>query len=312
MLRALLSRLPESQKKQLKALRARLRIVVRRIFPAQQNRVRSFCRQQKKRIINTYFSYRPEELLSRLRELGIDQGDTLLVHSSFNEFSGFSGSPGDAIDIFLKAVGASGNLLMVSLPYTSYTYEYLQTLKCFDVRKTPSRMGLISESFRRRPGVHRSLHPTHPVLAWGPKAEWIVAGHERALYPCGLATPFEKLALLEGKVLFFDASFFTFTFFHYLEELVKDKLSFPLYFKDPQKVSVIDSDGRTSIVTTFVYCPEANLYRRPEILKAQLEKRGLIKRAKIGNSRLLLVETGQVLSCVREMANQGIYFYTHS
>ena len=67
--------------------------------------------------------------------------------------------------VFLDVLGPTGNLLMVSLPYRSSSLQYLSTLKCFDVRKTPSMMGLVSAYFRRRAGVLRSLHPTHPVLA---------------------------------------------------------------------------------------------------------------------------------------------------
>ena len=37
----------------------------------------------------------------------------------------------------------------------------------FDVRRQPSEMGLLSELFRRRESVRRSLHPTASVCALG-------------------------------------------------------------------------------------------------------------------------------------------------
>lgn len=104
-------------------------------------------------------------------------------------------------------------------------------------------MGLISETFRRQPGVQRSLHPTHPVLAFGPRAQWIVADHETCLYPCGPGTPFEKLVELRAKILFYGVSEFHFTLHHYLEHLVKDELPFALYEAEPYAVNVIDAAG---------------------------------------------------------------------
>ena len=281
-----------------------------RISPRHKAVLRALWKKHKRRFISRYFSYTSKDLEECLKSLGIKAGDTLLLHSSFGIYSAYTGSLQEFIDVFLSVLGPEGNLMMVSLPYQTATYQYLQTLKVFDVRKAVSCMGLISETFRRRQGVLRSLHPTHPVLAFGSKAEWIVAGHEKSLYPCASGTPYEKLALLNGKVLFFDVSFYNFTFFHYLEELVKDRLSFSLYFEMPYDVPVIDAKGRPSIVRTYAYHPDAIRKRRPQILKAQLEKRGLIRKARIGNSRLMLVETDLVISCVQEMAKNRIFFYT--
>src|SRR5262249_24446185 len=146
-------------------------------------------------------------------------------------------------------------------------YEYLQKGTVFNVRKTVSHMGIVSESFRRRSGVLRSQHPTHPVLAFGPRAAWVVEGHEHCLYPCGLGTPFDKLVQLSGKVLFFDVSFFTLTFFYYLEELIKEQIDFPLFFPEPFDVPFIDREGNRRVMKTYVYTLEANRRRRPQILK---------------------------------------------
>src|SRR5438094_10151405 len=68
-------------------------------------------------------------------------------------------------------------------------------------------MGLITEAFRRRSGVLRSLNPVHPVLALGPEAAKLVADHERQLHSCGKGSPFAKLYDLKAKILFLDAPF---------------------------------------------------------------------------------------------------------
>ena len=64
----------------------------------------------------------------------------------------------------------------------------------------PSRMGILSEMFRRQKDTRRSLNPAHPVLAAGPLASWFVEGHEECAYSCGPGSPFEKLIEKDAKL----------------------------------------------------------------------------------------------------------------
>jgi aminoglycoside 3-N-acetyltransferase len=230
-----------------------------------------------------------------------------MLHSAFDASSGFRGSPKELIDVFLGVLGTNGNLLMASLSYRTSTLEYLQEGKVFDVRKTASKMGLISETFRRRQGVRRSLHPTHPVLAYGPKAEWIVADHEKCACACGPGSPFEKLSLLDGKVIFYNVPPTTMTFFHYLEHLVEEAMSFPLYFDQVFEVPAIDWNGTKTMVKTRVFSMEAVRRRRPLMLWIELEKRSYVRRAKVGNTRLMAVDVKRTIACTREMARTGAF-----
>ena len=259
--------------------------------------------------VRNFLSYGKPELIRALRSLGIERGNALMVHSSFSTVSGFTGSPNDFVDALMDVVGPEGHLLMVSMPYMSSTFAYLQNGKIFDVRKTLSHMGVVSETFRRRPGVLRSQHPTHPILAFGPRAAWFVGDHEKCLYPCGLGTPFDKLFQLGGKVLFVNASFFTLTFFHYLEERIKERIDFSLFFPEPFEVPFIDLNGNRQVMRTYVYTLEANRRRRPQVLKDELDRQELIKYRRVGNSYLQLVCTEDAIRCLDEMAARGILFY---
>jgi aminoglycoside 3-N-acetyltransferase len=213
------------------------------------------------------------------------------------------------IDTLLAAVGPRGNLLMVSMAYMSSAYDYLKQRKPFDVRKTVSHMGLISEAFRKRSGVLRSLHPSNPVLALGPNAQWIVEGHEKCLQPCGPGSPFERLGQLHTKVLFYDASIFTLTFFHYLEDLLEARLPFQLFRDEFMEATVIDYEGNARVIRTKVYSQEAIRRRRPEIMTKELDRLGLIKRKRLGNSELILLATDDVVRVVNDMAGRGVFFY---
>ncbi len=286
MLRFVLSRLSSSQKAQLKALYA----------------------ARKRLFIAWFLSYGSDQLESLLRSLGVATGDTVLVHSSFTS-SGFLGSPKELSDVFLRTIGPNGNLLMVSLPYSGSTYEYLKKKKTFDVRTTPSHMGIISESFRRREHVLRSFHPTHPILALGPKADWITADHDKCLYGCGPGSPFEKFAQLGGKIVFFNVPFTTMTFFHYLEHLVEGRLPFPLYRSETFEVPSIDSSGNTRMIKTRAFSPDTLRRRRPLVLMEEMDKQRLVRRARLGNSRVICVAATDAIACTEQMTRSGKLFY---
>jgi len=274
-----------------------------------RNRLRAWLRRSEIRFVRAFRSYGPRELVAALRNLGVSPGDTIMVHSAFERRYGFEGSIGDAIDALVEAVGTQGNVLMVSMPYRGSCLEYLQKGGRFDVRRTPSAMGLVSEFFRRRPGVVRSLHPTHPVLAFGPRAGWFVEDHERCLYGCGPGSPFEKLAQVGGKLVFFNVDLNTMTFFHYLEHLVSPRLPFRLYSDEPLEVGVVDQAGLPRTVRAFVYPIESIRRRRSHRLHGWLRERGLLREKRLGASRLMLVEARQTVALVEEMMARGEYFY---
>jgi aminoglycoside 3-N-acetyltransferase len=286
-----------------------LQAIISKLSPSKKSVIRGWYHEGKVKFVQHFRSYDGAALKRRLTGIGIGSGDTLLIHSAYGSLLGFQGSPSTLIDAFLEVIGPKGNLLMVSMPFFSSTSEYLKKTEVFDVRKTPSRMGLVSETFRRRPGVLRSLHPTHPVLAYGPDAKWIVAGHEDCEYACGPQSPFEKLLDKDGKILFFGVTEFHFTFHHYLEHMVKDSLPFPLYEQQPYNVKVFDEQGQTRQIRTFVFTQEAIARRRVHVLFDELATRGLMKKARIGNTSVVLIKASDTVACTKDQAKRGIYFY---
>lgn len=259
--------------------------------------------------IKSFMSYDGDGLVRRLRKMGIKETDTLLVHSNTNPDSGFKGAPVDAVNALVKAVGEKGNLLMVSIPFRGTSYDYLSKGKPFHKDKTISMMGLITEIFRRKEGVRRSLHPTHPVLAFGKDSAWITEGHERCKTPCGEGTPFEKFRKLGGKILFFDVGFGAITFFHYVEDVTRDMLPFPVYHKDPFFIKAFDENKTGHTVETYAF--NKDVKREAGKLESEMKKRGLIKYGRIGNSSLLLVDAEDVVRSQTDMIKAGNLPYSY-
>jgi len=265
--------------------------------------------QARHRVVRALRSYDERQLLAALRSIGVADGDAVMLHSAFDASHGFRGSIEQLTDVFIEAIGPQGHLLMVSLPYRTASLDYLETYRTFDVRRTPSMMGLVSELFRRRPDVVRSLHPTHPVLVRGPRAAWFVDDHPHCVYPCGPGSPFDRLAAADGKAVFFNVPVATYTFFHHLEHLVSDGLPFSLYTPTTISLPVIDRFGQTRQVDTHVFAREAIQRRRFSVLESALRARGLIRQCRVGATRIEVLRVRDSIACVLEMAARGKYFY---
>lgn len=258
-------------------------------------------------LIRRFRSYDPPALEVALRRLGLSEGDVVLMHAGLSPFSGFSGTPQALLDCVLRVIGGRGTLLMVSMAYAGSAYEYLTQGAPFDVRATMSRMGLLTEVFRRRPGVRRSLNPVHPVLALGPQADWLVAGHETTPFSCGEGTPFEKLARLEGKILLFDVPFLTATFLHHLEHRFQDRLPARVYHEELLEATVVDAEGVQRPLKTWVFDPRTARLRDQVWLdlEGEFRGRGALKSTRVGNTTLMLLEAPRLIESADALLTGG-------
>jgi aminoglycoside 3-N-acetyltransferase len=285
--RAWLSLLPESQQQSFKATARKLRA----------------------RAASVVYSYDKKELAAKLRSMGIASGDAILMQSSFSNLNGFSGEAVDVIDCVLDVIGPEGHLFMVSMPYSGAARDYLLEGKPFNVRRTPSQMGLLSELFRRRKGVIRSANPMHPVLAMGPRAEWLVAGHEDLQYSCGEDSPFERMLELDTRALLFDVDLDVLTFAHYLEHVLRDSAPAPVYSSAPIEADIIDRSGEQRRVAVYPFAPEAMKLRNFGVLYEELLGRNLVTRGRVGNTNLQLTSLRDVLMCGVALVDRGSHIF---
>jgi aminoglycoside 3-N-acetyltransferase len=257
-----------------------------------------------KKVTQGFFSYTPMQLEHQLKSMGITTGDTLLMHSAFRVFNGFAGTPEQVMACVLNVIGESGTLVMVSLPYGGSTAAYLRAGVPFDVRQTRSAMGVITEIFRQKPGVVRSVNPAHPILAWGSAAPWLIADHEHTMYSCGKGSPFEKLVQVQAKVLLFDVSLRSMTFFHYVKDRFQDILPVNLYEETPVESMVIDTSGNTKVVRTYVFSRESRRHHSYNLQQALIQNK-LINSQKIGITKLIVLNLQEVMECAQHMIRTG-------
>ena len=273
----------------------------------------SLKRRLKTLVVHSLLSYDGAGLVRALADLGIRRGDVLMVHATWNPNNGFRGNPAELVAALQDAVGREGVLAMTTMTYVNETSaDFLARGKPMDVRRSASRMGLLTEVFRRSPDVRRSFSPTHPVCAWGDRADEFLAGHETTPFSFGPDSPYGKLVAWRGKLLGIDTGFDTFTFTHHLEHRIRDSLPFPFYDAAPRPGVTIDETGKRHSVPTMVISQQANAARREPRLVARLERQGFLQRKRIGNTRLLFLDCRAAVASVDGMIAEGENFFETS
>jgi aminoglycoside 3-N-acetyltransferase len=262
-----------------------------------------------KRLVRAYhqrfFAFTPADLQRALLQLGVLPGDVLMVHSAFDRFLGFHGGPVDVIRALQQVVGPGGTLMMPTIPFQGTAVEYALGDPVFDARQTVSRMGLITEVFRRAPGVVRSVHPTHSVAVWGSKADAIIAGHELADTPCGRLTPYAKLLDYDGKILLAGVPPNTMTFCYFVAEELESRLPVPVLTQERYPMRWKDRDGTVRVSRLRLFSPRLDHDLHP--LFSELKRRDQWRERALGRMRLMLVRARDVYDAAGALADRGLF-----
>ena len=230
---------------------------------------------------------RREDIVLGLRGLGVKPGDLLQVHSSMKSFGCVEGGPEAVIEALLEVVGPEGTVMMPTFNHGA--------AEVFDIKTTPSRNGLLTETFRMRPGVRRSLHPTHPYAAAGKYADWLTQGHLEA-GTFGVDCPLGKLAQQGGYCLMLGVGSDRCTAAHIGE--CKAQVHCIGWWRGQGKIRL--ADGSVVVVATDVWRNgPCRIEWNP--LEARMRERGLVRDAKIGDSHIMLFRAMDVINVAYEM-----------
>ena len=168
-----------------------------------------------------------ETLLRDLTALGVEQGDTVFMHSSFKSLGPVQGGAATVIGALEDAMGLEGLLLLPSFNLV----DWPKRAEFWDIETTPSTVGWLTEYFRRMPGSYRSDHYSHSVTARGKGAEEFVSGHLgqvglRARWDrepwgrtYGSGSPMYRAYRAGGKLLMLGVDYETSTYCHVVEAM---------------------------------------------------------------------------------------------
>ena len=106
-----------------------------------------------------------EDIVEKLKIVGVNKGDTIYVASYMPILGPGPNILSDTLEALLEAVGEDGTVVM-----PTFNYDYCSG-NLFDPVETPSKMGVLTEEFRKDSRVLRSISPPWcPFAAAGKKA----------------------------------------------------------------------------------------------------------------------------------------------
>lgn len=180
-------------------------------------------------------AYTKSDLLRDLSAMGLTGRETILIHSSMKSIGDVEGGADTVLDA-LMTFFADGLLLL-----PTHTWKTVNAANpVFDVRTSSCCVGILPELFRQRPGVVRSLHPTHSLAGYGKDAAAYLAGQELCNTPCTPGGAYDRLKDVGGKILLVGVTHARNTYIHSVEEV----LNVPHRLADrPMKLTSVDADG---------------------------------------------------------------------
>jgi len=240
-----------------------------------------------------------KDIVNGLRRLGLKAGARVMVHSSLSSFGRVDGGPAAVIGALMDVLTPAGTLMMPSFNHGRAFLEGAAGV--YDPAATPTSNGLIPETFRKMPGVVRSLHPTHATAAWGRDAVRYVSGHHLTL-TMGPDSPLGALGREGGMGLFLGTDYSTNTYKH----AVETALAVPCLGRRTVERPVRLPDGRRVLLRTWGWrsrrCPinDSNDY-----VEREMDARGLHVRGRIGGSIATLLRYSDCFRVTAEMLTMG-------
>ena len=189
-----------------------------------------------------------------INNLGIKKGSVLFIHSSVDSLN-VQFDACRLLEILLELVGEEGTLLFPAWHFTYRAEDYLRRQLVFDVKRSPSALGLLSEVARRHPQAVRSIHPINSIVAIGRYAEEITAEHGNSIYPCDETSPYYKMMSYGGLIIGIGVNTNFLSFVHCPEDVMKGRFPLKTRMDDVFDAKVRDLQGNVRVIKTLVAHP---------------------------------------------------------
>lgn len=237
-----------------------------------------------------------DAIIAGLRALGLEPGDMVQMHSSLSRLGYVEGGAEAVVNAFLTLLGPEGTLMVPTFNHGA-RQAFDDADEVFDPGTTRSVNGAVTEAVRMRPEAHRSIHPTHPYAAIGPKAEWLTSEHLDVL-TFDERSPLGKLVDHGGKICMLGVGMNACTAAHVAETRAGAKCMG--YRQLKRKVRL--PDGEVIDARAVLWRGEGTCKLEWQAIEAEMRERGLIRDRRIGEAMVMLFGGGEMVETTFELA----------
>jgi aminoglycoside 3-N-acetyltransferase len=228
-------------------------------------------------------------LLPILERFSVPRNGTLVVHSAIATLSRQGFRAEAMIEALLDYLNA-GNLFMPTMTWRTVTPDN----PYWDEMATPSHTGVLTEVFRARYAVARSIHPTHSVAGWGPAAALLLSRHHVDTTPVSGNSPYGLMRDYDAYVLMIGVGLECCTAIHLPEEVT----NVDLYVRPPEQAELYHCRDRSGVVHPVRTRRHPRLDRDFPQFAQPLAEQGLLQTGTIDGCPYTIVAQRDLLRCV--------------
>lgn len=242
--------------------------------------------------------YTANDLVHAMERLGMRNGSVVCIHAAMREFYNYQGTAEELIDKILQVITHEGTLMMPAYPDQTHTHDknYI-----FNPKAEPTKAGKLAETFRKYPGVIRSINVQHSVCAWGKYAEWLTKDHQYCKNCWDENSPWYRMTKLNAICFCIGLpSHYIGTFDHCVEAvLYKEHPYWKQFFTEKWTYKYLTKSNDIESYS----CIEGNIERRTREMKLiKYFTNDEHKKEKLSN---LLIQVYQTQPCLKKMIELG-------
>ena len=233
------------------------------------------------------------QVADQLRDIGVQEGDTLLVHTSFRAVRPVEEGPAGLLESLRTALGPDGTLVM-----PSWSGEDDEV---FDPAAAPADrdLGVVADTFWRVSGVLRSDHP-FAFAAAGPAAQQIV-GDPLPLPPHGPESPVGRVHELDGHILLLGVGHNADTTIH-LAELMAG-----VPYRSPRYCTIL----RDGSAVRIDYGENDHCCSRFDFVDSWLQEGDLQSEGQVGHAHAKLARSRDVVAVTVDALSRDLLLFLH-
>jgi aminoglycoside 3-N-acetyltransferase len=244
-----------------------------------------------------------------VNRMGIHEGSVVFIHSSADALN-IDLPVYRLLEILLETVGENGTLVFPAWHFTYRAEDYLKKDLIFDVRRSPSFLGALSEFARRHPDAKRSIHPINSIVAIGKHAREIVGEHGDSIYPCDETSPYYKIMKFDGIIagIGVDTNFISFV--HCPEDVIKKQFPIKTRLDKVYEGKVKLKDGSLKIIKTLVAHPQIKNNDITGFMNKYIKK-SICRNFRIKGNRFFVAHSKELFKSIVDLSKENKTIYTY-